>query len=89
MTPFYYCREEFQCVRQGKWKWVMPELKVFRSYVDERPSGEIELYDLETDIGETSNVAAGHPEIVKQLLALAAQCEDPKKLTYINPPGPL
>jgi len=88
---FYYCREEFQCVRQGKWKLVMPDLKVFRGYVDERPSGMIELYDLESDIGETTNLAAGHPEVVQQLLELAAtapQIDDPTKLTYINPPAP-
>jgi len=88
---YYYCREEFQCVRQGKWKLVMPDLKVFRGYVDERPSGKIELYDLENDIGESTNVAAGHPDIVKQLLELAAQApqlDDPTKLTYINPPAP-
>jgi hypothetical protein len=69
----------------------MPDLKVFRGYVDERPSGMIELYDLESDIGETTNLAAGHPEVVQQLLELAAtapQIDDPTKLTYINPPAP-
>jgi arylsulfatase A-like enzyme len=88
---YYYCREEFQCVRQGKWKLVMPGLTVFRGYVDERPSGKIELYDLENDIGETTNVAEENPEIVKQLLALASQApqiDDPTKLTYINLPAP-
>jgi arylsulfatase A-like enzyme len=88
---YYYCREEFQCVRQGKWKLVMPDLKVFRSYVDDRPSGKIELYDLEADIGETTNLATSHPDVVQQLLALAAkapQIDDPSKLTYINPPTP-
>lgn len=32
---------------------------------------ELSLYDLETDIGETTNVAAQHPEVVQRLLALA------------------
>ena len=78
-------------MRQGKWKLVMPNRTVFRSYVDERGSNDIELYDLETDIGESTNVAAGHPDIVKELLELAAQApqiDDPTKLTYIRPPAP-
>ena len=69
----------------------MPDRKVFRGYVDERGSNEIELYDLENDIGESKNLAAGNPEVVKQLLALAAeapQIDDPTKLTYIRPPAP-
>jgi arylsulfatase len=32
---------------------------------------ELSLYDLETDIGETTNLAAKHPEVVQRLLALA------------------
>jgi hypothetical protein len=31
------------------------------------------LYNVKTDLGETSDVAAAHPEIVKQLLELAEQ----------------
>jgi hypothetical protein len=33
----------------------------------------VELYDLEADMGESKNVAAGHPDIVKRLSALANQ----------------
>ena len=32
---------------------------------------ELELYDLETDRGETKNVAAEHPEVVERLTKLA------------------
>ena len=32
---------------------------------------ELSLYDLEKDIGETTNVAAQHPDVVKRLQALA------------------
>ena len=31
----------------------------------------MELYNLETDIGETRNVAADHPDVVERLTALA------------------
>ena len=31
------------------------------------------LYDLETDIGESRNLAPGQPEVVKRLQAVAAE----------------
>ena len=49
------------------------------------------LFVEESDIGETSNLATGHLEVVQQLLELAAtapQTYDSTKLTYINPPAP-
>jgi hypothetical protein len=33
----------------------------------------VQLYNLAEDIGETKNVAADHPEIVKELTALLQQ----------------
>ena len=47
-------------VRMGKWKAV-------KLNVDKTPQGETELYDLSKDIGETNNVAASNPEIVKKM----------------------
>jgi hypothetical protein len=35
-----------------------------------------ELYDLDADFGENTNVAEAHPDIVKQLLALAEKTRD-------------
>jgi arylsulfatase A len=49
-----------QAARMGPWKGV--RLKVGRN-----PDGPIELYDLESDPGETQNVADQHPEIVDQI----------------------
>jgi len=51
-----------QAVRWGDWKGV-------RLGVNQ----PLELYDLKTDIGETNNVAAAHPEVVKQITAILAQ----------------
>lgn len=48
-----------QAARMGKWKAVRYGVK-----------GAIELYDLERDIGETSNVAGDHPELVRRALDL-------------------
>ena len=36
----------------------------------------VALFDLETDIGETKDLAAQHPEAVTRLQALAKQCRE-------------
>ena len=58
-----------QAVRAENWKAVrMPML-----------TGKTELYDLESDLGETTNVAAEHPEVVRRLEQMmdAAHVADP------------
>jgi len=77
---YYFCRNELQAVRKGKWKLVLPDLKVFYGYVQDRGSGGTELYDLEADVGETTNVAEGHPDIVKDLLARAKAFRMPETM---------
>jgi arylsulfatase A-like enzyme len=77
---FYYGRE-LQAVRMGKWKLHFPH--GYRTMAG-RPGGTSgkpnpysqakigkELFDLENDIGETTNVADEHPEIVKRIEELA------------------
>ncbi|MGK6350356.1 arylsulfatase [Parapedobacter sp. DT-150] len=49
-----------QAVRYGKWKGV-------RLNVLTDPQAPIELYDLESDVAETHDVAASHPDIVQQI----------------------
>jgi len=56
----FYERGGKQAVRMGKWKSV-------RNNVGKNPNSIPELYDLTSDIGETKNVAADHPDIVKQM----------------------
>ncbi|MEC7566942.1 MAG: sulfatase-like hydrolase/transferase, partial [Planctomycetota bacterium] len=57
-------------VRQGKWKYLVAEQKVYGYARDlDRPVVE-ELYNLDRDIGETTNLAAKHPEKVQALKAL-------------------
>ncbi len=56
----FYERGGKQAVRMGKWKGV-------RNNVGRAPDSPLELYDLSADIGETKNVGAEHPEIVKKL----------------------
>jgi arylsulfatase A len=64
---FYYYRDErLQAVRSGRWK-----LHVYRP-----EGGAPLLYDLETDLGETTNVAGQHPDVVKRLQALAEEARE-------------
>lgn len=52
-----------QAVVKGRWKGV-------RLNVIEHPDHPIELYDLTTDVGETTNIAASHPGVVEDLIAI-------------------
>ena len=45
-------------IRRGKWKLVLSARSKF------------ELYDLDADLGETTNIAVQHPDVVAQLTAL-------------------
>jgi len=58
----------FQGVRHGKWKAVRKGL-----------GGRLELYDVAADIGESSNVAAGNPEVVGSIerYLATARTDDP------------
>lgn len=79
---YYYLRVHLQAVRQGRWKLHLPREKEpvgaapFSRNTHIAPADRVGferpfLVDLEKDIGETTNVAAKHPEVVKKLLALA------------------
>ncbi|MFH5885431.1 sulfatase [Halalkalibaculum sp. DA3122] len=62
---FYYYRDDrLQAVRSGRWK-----LHVYRP-----DSGATEmLYNLQTDIGETTDVSDEHPDVVERLQRLAEE----------------
>jgi arylsulfatase A len=57
-------------VRMGQWKGV-------RLNTRKNPEGPIELFDLSTDIGETKNIAAEHPQIVSQIAGLMKSARTP------------
>lgn len=62
-------------VRQGKWKYLKPEAH-FHGYAieDDRKKVE-ELYDLQADLGERTNLAARHPQKVAELKKLTLSIE--------------
>ena len=76
-----------EAVSSGRWKLQLPHN--YSSIVgrtpgrDGKPGGyngakltEPELYDLESDISESKDVAAEHPEIVAKLQTLAEQSRE-------------
>jgi arylsulfatase A-like enzyme len=56
--PLFWQRGNQRAVRRGRWKLLA------------RGRGKPQLYDLASDPGETKNLAAGKPDLVKELLAL-------------------
>lgn len=70
----FYERGSAQAVVMGEWKAVRkPAFK-----------GEIELYNLDQDIGETKNVATGHPEITDRMSDLMTGSHIPSPLWKIR-----
>jgi len=78
---YYYYGGELIAVRKNNWKLVFPH--TYRSYKGMEPGKdgfpgpygkgevtELELYDLNNDIGETTNLVAQYPEIVEELKIL-------------------
>jgi arylsulfatase A len=77
---FYYNTNDLLAVRSGPWKLVVPH--EYRT-LNGQPGGtngipakytnvktDLALYNLETDLRETQNVAAENPEVVQKLTAL-------------------
>ena len=54
-----------QAVRMGKWK-------AFRKNIKRNPKAPIQLYDLESDVSESRDVAKDHPEVVAEIKRIMA-----------------
>ena len=61
---FYYWQYELHAVRSGKWKLVLEHTP--RGSTEKVPQ---QLFDLEADIGETTDVSRQYPSVVNRLLA--------------------
>ena len=78
---FWYADNQLQAVREGNWKLLLPHTA--RTMAGQSPGRDgvpgryrplavgRELYDLGADPGESRDVAAAHPEVVKRLETLA------------------
>lgn len=68
-----------EAVRRGRWKLHLPHpyQSIVEPGVDGAPGREqtvqigLSLFDLDSDLGETRDVSAEHPDVVAQLLAIA------------------
>ena len=68
---YYYYLGQLQAVRSGKWKLYLPLDAKWVTFGGRTRKSPAELYDLDADLGETRNLAAKRPEVVKRLSALA------------------
>lgn len=77
----YYRVNELQAVRSGPWKLILPHTaycydpnEVGKDGLPGKSSNikieQAELYNLDNDLGETTNVAFQYPEVMKQMMVL-------------------
>lgn len=92
-SHLYFSGNTLQAIRSGPWKLAITR----QSEADGKPDPHAgkpfapTLYNLETDLGETTDVAAEHPEIVARLKALIPAIEADLGVTAqgpgVRPPG--
>jgi arylsulfatase A-like enzyme len=66
----FYEQGTKQAVRMGRWKGVRQPMI----------TGKLEVYDLQTDPGETRDVAAGNPGVAARLVRLLDEAHTPSAL---------
>jgi len=95
-TFYYYRGLRLEAVRHGDWKLRLPgaagdnragtaaKNNADAAAAEAKPESP-KLYHLKTDIGETTDAAAAHPEIVAKLEALVARMKDDLGLDGLSP----
>lgn len=67
-------------VRQGKWKYLKPNAHFYGYAVEVDRDPVAELYDLEADLGEQTNLASQFPEKARKLSRLMTRIENAEPL---------
>lgn len=70
-----------QAVRMGRWKAVRQNM----ARKNNPDPLQIELYDLEADLGETTDVAETHPDVVARMRQIFEAARTPSKLFPLKP----
>lgn len=81
---YFYWGRELHAVRSGKWKLHLPHAYRHLEYAgkdgqpgkDSYPNLELSLFDLERDIGESTNLAGKHPEVVKEMMKFVERARE-------------
>ena len=73
----FHAQGASQAVRMGRWKGI-------RRNILKEADPPIELYDLERDMSETTDVARANPEVVKQIAELMTRSRTPAVLPRWN-----
>jgi arylsulfatase A-like enzyme len=73
----FHSQGSSQAVRMGHWKGI-------RTNVVKQPDGPIELFDLDRDPSETTNVAAAHSDVVRRIDAIITTAHSPAVLPKWN-----
>jgi arylsulfatase A-like enzyme len=78
-VQYYFDGNELQAVREGPWKLaIAPQHERNRPAGQQQPASQPpfpKLYDLDQDIGERTDVASEHPDVVKQLQQRVAEMD--------------
>jgi arylsulfatase A len=73
----FHSQGSSQAVRMGRWKGI-------RNNILKEPVAAIELYDLERDRSETTNVAAANPDVVRRMEAIMKSSHTPAVIPRWN-----
>jgi len=86
---YFYHGFNLQAVRSGDWKLQIAGGDAPKNAKKKQPAAKQDgfprLYNLKDDIGESKNIAAAHPEVVKRLQAFVQKMEDDLGVSKLGP----